>query len=260
MNDGIKQHIRPSEQPIVKRFEEFSSRVQRSGIPVLTDFLSPREAWIAKVIANKYHINRILDGGYVDAERMRTIFHDRGNSDSTLDFQLRVLRVDFTNDGSELRHSDFLGALLGLGIRRSALGDIVFTETGSAYVFCVNQIVEVLLRDFVKVGRVSIRVQSEEVAPVAQFRKVALSEHQVTLQSFRLDSFVAHAFGFSRTKAIEPIRSGKVQLNYAVCVEPAQEIQENDLVSLRGYGRAKVLRIEGNSRSGRTFVRIGRYV
>lgn len=85
-------------------------------------------------------------------------------------------------------------------------------------------------------------------------------EQKVTLQSLRLDAFLAHAFGMSRSKAVEPIRSGKVQLNHVLCVEPSQEIVEHDVVSLRGSGRARVMGIEGNSRSGRIFVRIGRYV
>lgn len=254
------QHFRPSEQPLVKRFEEFAHRVERSSISVLTDFLSPREAWIAKIVASKHSLGSFDYGGYDGAERTRTFFCSYGQEVSKHEYEIVAMQIDVSRGGEKLRHADFLGALLGLGIRREAIGDIAFLPEGkTAFAFCIKQMAPILLRDLTQVGRFPVHVRLEEKPPVAQFVQAVMSERQVTLQSLRLDAFLAHAFGLSRSKAVEPIRSGKVRLNYAVCLEPAQEIQVNDLVSLRGFGRARVLAIEGNSRSGRTFVRIGRY-
>ncbi|MCI0184199.1 MAG: YlmH/Sll1252 family protein [Acidibacillus sp.] len=260
MSDVVHQHFRPAEQAIVKRLEEFSSGVERTGVSRRTDFLSPREAWIAQIICAKYSLAVSLYGGYEHAERQRAIISDVHEHPGEENFEVVAVRVDVPKGSSTLRHGDFLGALLGVGIRRDGLGDIAFLPDHTAYVFCTKQMVNILLRDFTQVGKTSVTIRVDEQPPISQFLASTLMEQKVTLQSLRLDAFLAHAFGMSRSKAVEPIRSGKVQLNHVLCVEPSQEIVEHDVVSLRGSGRARVMGIEGNSRSGRIFVRIGRYV
>lgn len=128
MSDVVHQHFRPAEQAIVKRLEEFSSGVERTGVSRRTDFLSPREAWIAQIICAKYSLAVSLYGGYEHAERQRAIISDVHEHPGEENFEVVAVRVDVPKGSSTLRHGDFLGALLGVGIRRDGLGDIAFYQ------------------------------------------------------------------------------------------------------------------------------------
>jgi RNA-binding protein YlmH len=80
-----------------------------------------------------------------------------------------------------------------------------------------------------------------------------------TVASLRLDAVLCTAFGLSRTKAAELIEAGRVNLDYHPCIQPAKELNEGALLSVRGLGRAKLLETGGVSKKGRIFVRIGVY-
>ena len=80
-----------------------------------------------------------------------------------------------------------------------------------------------------------------------------------TVASLRLDAVLCAAFGLSRTKAAELTAAGRVNLDHQPCLQPAKELSEGALLSVRGVGRAKLLEAGGVSRKGRIFVRIGLY-
>jgi RNA-binding protein YlmH len=67
------------------------------------------------------------------------------------------------------------------------------------------------------------------------------------------------AFGLSRAKAAELITAGRVSVNHQLCEQPAKELGEGSLLSVRGMGRAKLLEVGSVSKKGRIFIRIGIY-
>jgi RNA-binding protein YlmH len=69
-----------------------------------------------------------------------------------------------------------------------------------------------------------------------------------TVASLRLDAVLCAAFGLSRTKAAELITAGRVNLDYQLCIQPAKELNEGTLLSVRGMGRAKLLEVGGVSK------------
>ena len=63
----------------------------------------------------------------------------------------------------------------------------------------------------------------------------------------------------SRTVAAELIKGEKVSLNYLVKNSVSCEVKEGDVLSARGYGKAEIAKIGGQSRKGRTFLEIKRF-
>ncbi len=251
--------IRPSEQVFVRQLSDRVHRVddQRSYV---TDFFTPREQVIAQHIARTNGFLSQAFGGYEQAERRRVLFCDVIGQDqpSTSSFAISCLMATKKRGSAPLRHSDYLGSLLGLGIKRDKLGDLVLFD-GGVYVFCTSDMANVVLQQWSEAGRTHLSVQLMTSFQEGDFAPPTIEEKTVTMQSLRLDALVAHAFSLSRTKAVEPIKAGLVQLNFSVCTDPATAISPGDVLSFRGHGRARVLEIGGNSRSGRIFVTIGRY-
>jgi RNA-binding protein YlmH len=110
-----------------------------------------------------------------------------------------------------------------------------------------------------QVGRAAVHVR-EIAASEYRAPKVEVQEKEFTVMSLRVDAVAADSFGLSRSKVVDPIKSGKLQLNWQVIDDPATAVEEGDVLSLRGHGRAKILEIIGLSRKGRTIIKVGKYL
>ena len=191
-------------------------------------------------------------GGYEDAERGIYLFYpDYMDEESArLSAPLALLRAHKSRSDT-LTHRDYLGAILGLGIRREWVGDILVQDHG-AYVFCLPSVAPALL-ELEQVGRTGVKAAAVELAavpvPERKVRPVTF-----TVQSARLDAVVSGMFRLSRTSAAAQIRAGAVHLNYTECLRPDAPVAPGDVLSLRGAGKGSVTEVGGMSRKGRQFV------
>ena len=102
----------------------------RRGIPTHTDFLSPAERVSVEALLAAWGRPRCLFwGGYEGAERTVCLFPAEWQEDEDArgEAPLCALRCRFA-PGSGLGHRDFLGAVLGLGITREKIGDMLVGE------------------------------------------------------------------------------------------------------------------------------------
>ena len=82
---------------------------------------------------------------------------------------------------------------------------------------------------------------------------------RATVSSERLDAVLAAGLKLSRSEAQRLIEAGLVKRNHAPELRGDVHLEEGDLLSVRGYGRMKILEFEGRTRKGRLAVRIFRY-
>ena len=81
-----------------------------------------------------------------------------------------------------------------------------------------------------------------------------------TVATPRLDALVACAFSTSRSKAADFISAGRVQLNHRECTKADKAVEEGDVLSCRGLGKAAVRELGGRSKKGRIMVVLERYL
>ena len=193
-------------------------------------------------------------GGYEDAERGIYLFYpdyldEQGAREAA---PLALLRAH-KNKEDKLTHRDYLGALMGLQIDRSVVGDILVHEEG-ADIIVLEDVADFILLYFAKAGRKQISLTRE---PLETLRAAAIVEKEGSgsVASPRLDSVVALVFGLSRKEAQEKIEKGLVFLNYTPCLKPERQVDEGDRLTVRGLGRARVEEFGGVSRKGRLFLK-----
>ena len=80
------------------------------------------------------------------------------------------------------------------------------------------------------------------------------------MASLRLDSVLSSAFGISRAKAAEAVRKGITFVNSSQIVKPDFNVNEGDRLVIRGFGKARLAEIGGNSKKGRTYIKIEKYL
>ena len=156
-----------------------------------------------------------------------------------------------------LSHRDFLGALLHLGITRSKIGDI-FIKEGKAYVFCMDSIADFICKELCTVKHTL--VHCEKVTPKEELLQPEFKEITSTVASLRLDAFLSVAFQSSRSSLTAFIDGGKTYVNGRLATKAGIQLEEGDIVSVRGKGRFTVSEIKNITKKGRTVVTINKYV
>ena len=171
---------------------------------------------------------------------------------------LAYFRVEFSRqDGPG--HRDLLGALLGLGIDRNRTGDILLHDSGAELIVTQN-VAETVARDFRQAGHFPLNVQSLGSAEELRVSVPELRILRVTVASLRLDNVLAAVWHLNREKAKELITEGLVTLDGLAELRPAKTVREGQLLRCRGFGKARVLHVGGQSRKGREWVEVGLYV
>ena len=248
----------PEEKLLGRRVMDLAARCDRTGWYTCTDFLSPAEQAFCQTFLPRLGVSYSFDGGYDGAERACLIFHpdylEAPPRDSD-DYPISALRV---THGAALTHRDFLGSVLGLGLERDAIGDILVGERETIMLTTVG-ILPFLLTNLSTVGRVSVGV--EQVSP-ADITPPELNFELIkdTVASLRFDSVVATAFRVSRETAQKAIRAGAVRLNHREQLSTSAPVAEGDILSFRGRGKAVLDTVGAESRKGRIWIQVKKYI
>lgn len=231
----------------LRRFADLEELCQKRKSPQFSAFLDPKEVMLfEKVYKASPFVKTSAFGGFDDSERKVAGFFPDFWEEDLSEFPVSVIKI--TGFGS-YGHRDFLGSLLGLGIKRSTLGDIVI-EGENGYVFALSSVCDFLMMNITKIGRQNVRC--ELLAPkdvTTEPRK--FDEIFGTVASLRLDAIVTLATRASRSKAVSLIEKELVSVNWSPVTNPAKMVSEGDVLSVRGFGRVRIGEIYGESKKGR---------
>ena len=248
----------PEDRLLLARVWDKYEQTERKNIPGATVFLSPREQQMAQILLNAAGIRSgyIFDGGYEDAERKILIFLPDWAEEPAGD-ELVFLRASFHGEAS-LTHRDILGSLMGLGVTRERVGDILVSPH-SADIVAAPSLRDFFLREWDQAGRVKLTVteieRNELCVPQAQVKVI-----RDTVSSLRLDAVAATAFSMSRGRAAELIAAGKVNLDHIPCLKADKPVVDGAVITARGFGKAKLTQVGGLSKKGSIGITVERYV
>ena len=228
------------------------------SVPAATDFLSPQEqaAALRLLRARGVQEGYVFSGGYEGAERQRLFFLPDWAEEPEPDAIAAVACTWY--GGESLTHRDFLGSLMGLGLTRGTIGDILVTE-GRCQVLTLPKTAAFLLTGWDAAGRVRLRVSP---LPLEELEVPALTFREVrdTVSSLRLDNVLAAGFALSRGRAAEAVERGAVQVNWTVCQKPDKPVAAGDTITCRGLGKCVLDSVGGPTKKGRLPVIIRRFV
>ncbi len=231
-------------------------RAERREIPAATAFLTTREQALLRQLLPQCR----FFGGVEHAERAVAYWlPEYLTAEDFFDAEgpVACLRAEFY-DADSLTHRDVLGALMGAGIRRDAVGDICLREK-DCDIFVLSELTKYLLDNLTSAGRQHLRLTQIPLC-MAQKAPQEMKELHTTVSSMRLDSVLSAAFHLSRGAAVEAIRAGLAALNSLTCLKPDRPVGEADEISLRGKGKARILSVDGVTRKGRQGITIGIFI
>ncbi|NJN88648.1 MAG: photosystem II S4 domain protein [Leptolyngbyaceae cyanobacterium SL_7_1] len=207
---------------------------------VCSDFLSPPELVdVQRMFTRLTDIQVLPWGGYPQAERQRVAI---ARSELPVEqSQVAIAAVSITGNFlfDPASHRDFLGSLLGTGLVRDKVGDILVLGERGAQAIVVPELVEFLEMNLTQVRSVPVKTRAVDLAElkVPEPRKKELT---TTEASLRLDAIASAGFGMSRSKMADMISAGDVRVNWKDITQPSHALKSGDLVAIRGKGRLQV--------------------
>lgn len=259
---------RDGAEALFARLDDLLSRAA-SGEPAISDFLSPREQHRADTYLRALTGAYTFFGGYGDAERRRLIIFPSYMEDaydvsalSDYGYEPPVGAVWIEASGyRKLSHRDYLGALLGLGLERAVIGDVIVCgETGeAAYAFCDAKLCRFISTELVKVANDSVKAEQialEDVkVPERRFEEIT-----DTVASAKLDCIVGALCSLSREKARAAVETGLVELEHETEERPDRTVCAPCTVSVRGYGKYRLLSVNDKTKKGRLRLVAEKYI
>ncbi|WP_019909342.1 YlmH family RNA-binding protein [Paenibacillus sp. HW567] len=260
MKNEIYGHFHPDERQFVDKAWEWVTHAGEYHETKLTEFLDPRQCYILQTLVNRHpDVSVRWEGGSEEAERKRALVAPDYRELAGEDMELKVLAISSGEQKFlDLEHGDYMGAILGLGIKRGKIGDIHVLEDG-CHVIVAADIADYLAMNLTGVHRINV---STEILPLSALRRssVKLETMELTVASLRLDGIAADVTRLSRSKILAPIKAGRVRINWKVEEDPSYGLKDGDMISIQGFGRFKVLEIGSLTKKGRYRVRIGKFV
>lgn len=246
------------EQLLIRRLKELGATAYYKGILTYTDFLNLNEISIFHSI--KKDLGKLLYksyGGYEGAERQ--VFFLMGNEiELNYDDYISCILIEPLNKrfSDKLSHRDFLGSILGLGLERSKIGDILVRDN-KAYCFCFTNISEFIIDNLNKVKHTSVSCSLTDTK--AKVFTPNFIEIRGTISSNRLDSIISVALQTSRSKVLKLISSGKIFINGKEVISNSCSLKEDDIFSIRGHGKFIYKGENGQTRKGKLRILLLKY-
>ena len=254
---------------LLSNAEDKIFKCRNDYVITFTTFLDMRQQTLLgnKLIANN-EVNKVFYGGFDTAERNILVFLPDflGLTDSDLlesyfkenpdDNPLTVLRLKKDNFSS-LTHRDYLGALMGLGIKREMIGDIVVNDSG-ADIIVVRTIATFIKNELKSVGRASVTVSEIYFSELSD-NVNNVSEAVINVSSMRIDNVISACFRLSRSESADAIASGSIFINSVQVMKTDKRVNIGDKIVYRTKGKVVLKEISGVSKKGRNFLKIDVY-
>ncbi|WAM35064.1 RNA-binding protein [Caldicellulosiruptor acetigenus] len=226
-----------------------------------SDFLSPFAIKYAVevLLKNQNHILHRCWGGYEGSERnILAIFSsDFEEYAENLTYPIQTILIEAKNN---LSHRQILGSLIGNGLKRDKIGDILVKEN-SALVFVKDEIATYIVTNIDKIGKEKVKCSIVENGQIDIKWFINNSSKRIvyTVASLRVDSVISHGFGISREEAADLIRQMKVAVNWVYIDKPSYAVKEGDLLSVRHHGRLKIEKVLSTTKKGRISIEVFRF-
>lgn len=230
----------------LKKVLDIISRVDKEYLILCTDFLSPDlTGYLEKIFFEYRDLDYLIVGGYPEAEYVRVLIYPDYimKNQINLDDYISIIEVTYNTNFGDIGHRDILGSLMGLGIRREKIGDILLEDERSQIVVH-NTMADYIEMNLNKIGKVKVTSKIINLNDVLK-KEYNTKNITTTVKSLRLDSVIASGFNISRSKACELIKLERVKVNFSFVKNTSKILQEKDMISVRKQGRI-VLEEVGN--------------
>ena len=146
---------------------------------------------------------------------------------------------------------------MGLRIKRDSVGDILVGE-GKSAVFLRSSVAGEVTSALTKVGRAGVKLREGYDGSINIEQKI--QEISGTVASMRADCILSLAARISREKSAQLIKNVGIEIDHMPKNSPKILLEEGCTFSVRGYGKFKLLSVDGTTKKDRIHITLNKFV
>ena len=244
----------------IRHIIDLANRSYNNNHYTFTDFLTPAQiADFYNCIAQIPPCGYEISGGYEGAERVVIRFGNPNELGYEEQYPICCVRIEplMAKFADALTHRDVLGSIMNLGMEREKLGDILIKDN-CIWVMCLPAMAELIMEELTRVKHTSVKCTIEEEIPEAL--KPRYEEIQIQVASERIDGVVSKLCKLSRSASAQLFADGKIAVNGRENRNHSYILKEQDVISVRGYGKYRFIGISGHTRKDNLIVTAQKFI
>lgn len=162
------------------------------------------------------------------------------------------------NSSYKIRHQDILGSLFSLNIDSSYFGDIVKYQD-SYYLSVFSAVGQFVQDHLICCGKHKVGLEKVETGLLSNFQR-QYREIRLNVSSLRIDNVIGSLTFSSRNEALKKIKNKEILVNCDILSKNSYLLKENDIFSIKGYGKYKYVGIIKNTRKNRFLITVMQYL
>ena len=201
-----------------------NQKYEKTGLSLSTNFLNIRELKLITDILKSLKAEFSVYAPHEDCEKHIVIFGDE-----------KSFIITYKING-EFKHADVLGALFNNGFDNTTIGDI-FVESNYIYLTNLTRFNKMLEQQLESIKNIKIKlIEVDEIV----LTKQKFEDIQIIVPSYRLDSIISKIACVGRNESNKIISQGLVFVNYQEIKKNDYIVRENDIISIRRFGKFKI--------------------
>lgn len=264
--DEISKEIKDDEKLLIAKIDDKYKLSKDRNRFISTDFLDlSQQEKVKKYLTNKKISDFQLFGGYDIAERKLLILlpkeneflYDENNSLFKVYNQIMcIIRIKLPKElWGTFEHKNYLGGLMKLGIKREKIGDICVRSDGADIIISTD------IKDFLLNSLIDLTRFQKSIITIEKIDNLIYEENEkkvlkINVPSMRLDAIVGELAKVSRSDSTRLLEQERVFVNFEQEIRGSKIIKEDTIITIRGKGRYKIVKIIGTTRKGRISVEV----
>lgn len=238
-------------------YEKYKFSFYRGEFECSSEFYPPQIWNKLKKLENKLQVKVYLFGVFKESERRVVAFSSEDYRGSA-DFPVKVIKIKNKSHFSNLKHKDYLGAIMSLGLKREKYGDLI-VKNDECYVPIFKDDYNYILGNLTSVGNSPCIITESDIIE-AQSIMPDFKAVKLNVSSMRLDVIVSGITNVSRSKSNDFIKAGLVLVDYLRVSRKDFDVQEGSTITVRGFGKYRICEITGNTSKGRLKLIVRKYI
>lgn len=173
------------------------------------------------------------------------------------DFEPKISLLEIISS-EKLEHRDILGSMFSLGLDQSVFGDIILYN-GKYYVYVLEDIKEYIINNLTNIKKSSVFLEERNIDELKNFKR-QYEEIEIISSSERIDTVISHLISVNRNKIKDLIKDKDILLNYEVVQNSSKKLQNNDILSIRKYGKYRYIGIYKTTKGGNLIIKVNKYI
>lgn len=208
-------------------------------------FLDPFELKmvISKLKKNEYSIFSVFD----DCDKK--ILYSRNIPN------IKLFKI---NSYEKLKHQEIMGSLYSLSIDKSMIGDIVI-DNDEYYFYIIDKMSSFVIDNLFMIGNKYVNIEEVNIDVLSNYKK-KYEIKNIIVPSLRIDAVISKIINTSRRNCVDLIKNKYVILNYSLLKDGSVNLKENDVFSVRRYGKYKFSKVIKSTKKDNIIIEYYKYI